>query len=165
MILANAYIPLASLAPIGQILVLIFIIIFETRYISRRLTEEDRPNLWRKVTVANLITAGFGLLIALIASVIETWLIFGWGSQPDQNPTLFWLACFIYGSILPWFVWFFCYQLSWRFEASFISQRIQNTSNLKVIIISAHRWSYGFLAIPIMLGCLYYIRILITVHP
>jgi hypothetical protein len=163
-ILADMYIPFAPIVPALQFLLLLFIIVFEALFISKRIEITNKKELWWKSSVANLATAVIGILLAVPVSMIEMWLGFGWGSQKHINVNLWWLSCFIYGLGLPWTVWLLCYHISWRTEAAILSRWLSISASkettLRISIRNAHRWSYGFFAIIVILGCIAYAQML-----
>jgi hypothetical protein len=163
LILADGYIPLAPIAPVAQVILLIFIIVFEAIFISKRIEIAHKKELWWKSSLANLATAAIGIILAIPAAMIEAWLLFGWGSQKQIHPTLWWVACILYGVVLPWTVWLLCYHISWRTEASILARWLSisgNEENLRISVRNAHRWSYGFFALIVLLGCINYASIL-----
>ena len=112
---------------------------------------------WR-IAAVNLLTAVIGIGVLVPASMFETWLLFGWGSQYHINKVLWWIGVWIYGLILPFGVWIVCYHISWRLEYSLLkkwtSDRFPSPSKSSVIL--AHRWSYAALGLFVLSGCLHY---------
>jgi hypothetical protein len=163
LILADGYIPLAPIAPAAQVVLLIFIIVFEALFIAKRVEIAHKKELWWKSAVANFATAVLGILLAIPATMFEAWLAFGWGSQKQINASLWWFSCFLFGFGLPWTVWWLCYHLSWRTEAAILTRWLSisgNKEDLRMTVRNAHRWSYGFFAIIVLLGCASYARML-----
>jgi hypothetical protein len=157
-ILANAYIPLAQIAPAAQVALLILIIAFETWFIARSNKSKMCGACFWRIAAVNLLTAVIGIGVLVPASMFEAWLLFGWGSQYHINKVLWWLGVWIYGLILPLGVWIVCYHISWRLEYSLLkkwtSDRFPSPSKSSVIL--AHRWSYAALGLFVLSGCLHY---------
>jgi hypothetical protein len=163
-ILANAYIPLAPLAPVGQGALLVLIIVFEALFIAKHFDASKVNGLWWKVALANVVTAVFGAVLALLSSMFEAWLVFGWGSQKHINAILWWFSCFLYGFVLPWIVWIICYHISWRSEAAILKRLLPvkgKEIEFRLSVRNSHRWSYGIIALIVLAGCLFYASILI----
>ena len=164
LILADAYIPLAPILPVGQLVLLAFIIIFEAIYISKRFEVSRKGVLWWKVAVVNCVTAAVGILLVIPVSMFETWLVFGWGSQKHINAGLWWVGCFLYGLVLPWSMWLICYHISWRMESAILTRWLPVLGTgveFRVSVRNAHRWSYGFMGLFVLAGCLFYLNIFI----
>lgn len=166
-ILADGYIPLAPLAPAGQVVLLIFVIVFEAFFIGKHVEITQKKALWWKSAVGNLATTALGVLLAIPASMFEAWLLFGWGSQKHINAALWWFSCFLYGFALPWTIWLVCYHISWRTEAAILGRWLPTSGREEEVrrsVRNAHRWSYGFLGLIVLAGCMYYASILFHVY-
>jgi len=156
--LADGYIPLAPIAPASQAVLLIAIIFFEAFFIGKQVEPTRRKELWWKSAVGNLLTAGLGVLLAIPASMLEAWIVLGQHAQWS-------FGYLLYGFVLPWSIWLICYHLSWRTEALVLKRWFshnQPDDALSKAVRNVHRWSYGFLGIIVLAGCLYYASILFS---
>lgn len=154
LILANAYVPFAFIAPAAQVGLLVLIILFESWFIARmNHITVTRPFIWR-ITLANLLTAVLGLGVLIIATWLEMTILGKCGSEHHINPTLWWVSVYVYGFFLPIGVWLACYHLSWRVEFWVLSkwETILGAQISKKSIIAAHRWSYALLLLIVLSG-------------
>lgn len=151
--LADADIPFAPVVPAAQVILLVFIIGFEGWYLSQSVPSGKKGPFWFKVTVANLCTAFLGAVLILPVVCLEVWLVFGWGSHDREHPVLWYVSCALYEIILPWIVWFLCYQISWRTEAAILGKWIADSekpTGLRHRVMVAHRWSYALFGILVI---------------
>ena len=157
---ADAFIPLSPVAPIFQVVLLVIIIFMEGSIIRGRLRKKGRTiAFWLKVTSANIATGVVGLFLTLPVASLESQLVFGWGSD-SGHPFKWYTACFLYGLGIPWAVWFVCYHISWRTEF-WLLKMMKEFGELdehvaRESVRTAHRRSYGLLALPVLAATLWY---------
>ena len=157
-VFADAYIPLSPVAPVSQVILLIVIIIVEGVLIRKQADEKISPaSFWLRLVGVNVLTTLLGLLLLVPVVFLESWLLFGWGSD-GSHPILWYTACLLYGLVLPWAVWLLCYHLSWRVEFWLLNRRktfpVEDVSRISVR--DSHRWSYAILAVPVTIATLWY---------
>ena len=151
-ILADAYVPLTPIVPVGQVILLVFIILFEGLYIARRNEIPKKARFWWKITVVNLVTTALGVLLFLPAVSFESQLVLGNGSVKHVIAPLGGFPLFA----LPWLL---CYHVSWRTEAAILLRWIPQTGDegkFKASIARAHRWSYGALGVILIVASFWY---------
>jgi len=163
-LLANGYIPLAPIAPASQAVLLVVIIAFEAWFIARMNRIRMSNGCFWRLAVVNVVTSIIGIGILIPTSMFEAWILFGWGSNYVLQPTLWWIGIWIYGIILPFSVWIICYHISWRVEyfilKGWTSDAFPEPSRLSLVY--AHRWTYGFLGLLVVAGCVSYFYMFIT---
>jgi hypothetical protein len=165
LMLGDVYIPFTPVLPVAQFALLIVIVVIEARIIRKSTAAAVSPKrLWISVTGANLLTTLIGVALVFPIVRFEEWLGFGWGSQYLTHPILWWLSCVIYGFVLPYSFLIFCYVVSWRTEFALLVRWLavprEDIPSLRRHTILAHRITYGLLAIPALIGSLWYATIL-----
>jgi hypothetical protein len=58
------------------------------------------------MTGVNVLTAVLGLIGVLPVVRLESYLLFGWGSDRSHHPLLWYTASILYRFAIPWTVWF-----------------------------------------------------------
>ena len=158
---ADAFIPLSPVAPIAQLILLVVIIVIEGIFIRKQLAiGAQTGSFWLRITGVNVLTAVLGLIGVLPVVWLESYLAVGWGSDRSHHPLLWYTACILYGFVIPWTVWFLCYQISWRAEFWLLNRGVPHLftdkTSLRMSVRNAHRWSYAMLAVPVIIATFWY---------
>ena len=163
-IFADAFIPLSPVTPIAQLLLLAVIVLIEGKVIRSCFDPKVSSfKFWRSIFVVNLATTVLGLLLVVPLIYLDSSLAYGWGND-GSKPVRWWTACILFGFVIPWLVWFLCYQISWRVENALLkrgrTKPIANEELFNSTVRRAHRWSYLLLAVPLIATNLWYGSIL-----
>lgn len=148
MFLANAFIPLSPVAPVVQFLLLLVVIAIEAGVLRHSLGVEVGKALRSRVAAGNFASAAIGLVFAiLVVTFVEGPLVY---STRYSEPWWHGVVEVEYRLVLPWTVWFACYQLSWRLEHRILAARRDlpvDPERLRAAVIRGHRITYGLLAV------------------
>jgi len=148
---ANFFIPFSVGPSVGTIILLIPIILLETKIFQDiALPHESFAKLLKPLILGNFLTLFLGMIAAVPFYLWEVVLMFSIGNKPDTLHRI--LMGIQYGFIIPWFAWGLSFWITYQIEKKVIFRWFRKDSHPKDVlqegIFKANLATYLILTIP-----------------